>query len=131
MIEGQPHRVATEKELLDFANALRKAGGANVLEALMPSKIGNSERCLIATALNFGCSVDAGGDGYSDGIWKWHMDFPDNMSNERIKEIVSQVPGRLVRSVYDEERYALLLPKHIGNAARAFDEGLAFTEYAL
>jgi hypothetical protein len=134
-IDGIDHRVATEKELLDFANAVRKAGGANVLEALLPSRVGNSEKCLIATALNFGCSIDAAGDGYSDGVWKWHMEFPDNMTNERIKEIVEQVPGaRLARSPFaekGEQRYAMLLPKHIGNAARAFDDGVAFEDYAI
>jgi hypothetical protein len=131
-IHGQPHRVATEKELLEFANALRKAGGANALEALLPSKVGNSERCLIANALNFGCSVDASGEGYPDGVWKWEMEFPDSMSNEQIKAIASQVPGRLISNDYGggEKRYTLLLPKHIGNAAYAFDEGYAFQEYA-
>lgn len=133
LINGNPHQVATEEELLEFANTVRKAGGANVLEALLPSRQGNSESCLIATALNFGCNIDSHGDSYPDGVGKWAMEFPAHMSNERIKEIIAQVPGgRLIKSPFAEEgekRYAMLLPKHIGNAALAFDEGAAFTEY--
>lgn len=149
-------KVATEKELLDFANAIRKAGGANVIEALLPSEKGNSEACLIANALNFSCTVGGGlsVDRYNnqfpplaDGGWPWFMTFPDNMGVDRIREIAKQVPGARFAWGWDTGRGeydmmsglfsypnarrvpALRLPVHIGNAAEAFDEGKAFQNY--
>jgi hypothetical protein len=133
-IEGR--NVATEAELLKFANAVRIAGGANVIDALMPSSTCNPETCLIANALNFGCRVDTGLLGNYKGTSEpvWHMEFPWNMDNDRIAEIASKVPGARLRKKDVEgvrlERHVMQLPQHIGNAAWAFDRDLAFTEYA-
>jgi hypothetical protein len=52
-----PIEFATEAELLEFANKIREAGGANPLDALMPSTPSDSKACLIAQALNFSCVV--------------------------------------------------------------------------
>lgn len=145
-------KVATEQELLDFANAIRKAGGANVIQALLPSEQGDPNRCLIANALNFSCSVGGlmatkDGDSFpenSEGDYPWFMTFPENMDTDRIRAIAKIVPGARFAWGYDEDyattqeggfelRYtrvpALRLPLHIGNAAHAFDDGDAFQEY--
>lgn len=144
-------QVATEQELLDFANAIRKAGGGDVIPALLPAIPSQPNACLIARALNFGCEVNgsfhkADGreiPGYKDGNGQpWHMYFGDGgvdqeatLSDAAIKQIAREVSG--VRAVYvkhadtDEPVWALQLPRHIGNAAGAFDAGKAFQEYAV
>lgn len=113
--------VATEEELLEFCNKVRQAGGANVLEALLPSVQQSSYSCLIANALNFGCSVSP----YMNGIWL--MRFPENISASQRKAI-SEATGLDVRPGVGKS-WVMELPEHIGNAAKAFDWGLAFTEY--
>lgn len=141
MIENKS--VATEKELLNFANKVRVAGGADILDALLPSKPGESEECLIARALNFKCTV-GGWAPVRDGVktrWpdkslKWimipHRGSPEQC-DELARDLAKQLKLRLVRTE-DEMRergysYALLLPKIIGNAASAFDDGTAFTNF--
>lgn len=126
-------KVATEQELLDFANAIRKAGGANVIEALLPSKTSDPKSCLIANALNFSCYVDAGPDTklFASGQYRWFMYLPENMSIERARDIAKAVPGIRLRHIDDGfgTSLAFSLPEHIGNAAAAFDSGDAFQEY--
>lgn len=121
LIDGQ--KVATEAELLRFANVIRQAGGAEVLEALLPSQPAVANQCLIANALNFSCEVDRG-----PLYPAWHMAFPDNMDEDRIREIAKAAHCR-VRRPEPEEKLVIQLPEHIGNTAWAFDERLAFTEY--
>lgn len=133
--------VATEEELLDFANKVRQAGGAAVLEALLPSLQSDSQQCLIANALNFGCEVDVpdidNDIRYRDGSLKWVMHFPETMSEYDRRRIIDAVPGRAIRCwdnspFYDKSTVlALLLPKHIGNAAAAFDHGIAFQNFVV
>lgn len=147
-------KVATEQELLDFANAIRKAGGANALEALLPSTPGDPKACLIANALNFSCevgglSMNKDGEGFpgSQHGDTWFMTFPENMDVDRIRAIAKVVPGvrfawgwdigspefdrNTGRHSYPDSKRipALRLPRHIGNAAEAFDDGRAFQEY--
>jgi hypothetical protein len=122
--------VATEEELLEFANKVRKAGGADVIEALLPSLKGAQSKCLIANALNFSCRVH-GYDRWSrweDGSkeYRWCMELPENMDVERAEKIASEVGLE-----YDEEYHCFPLPRHIGNAAYAFDLGRAFHDYAI
>lgn len=141
--------VATEEELLAFANKVRQAGGANVLEALLPSTPNQMKTCLIANALNFGCQIEPvennlpGSDvrtKWSDGTLVWGMRFPDKMNHEDRQKICKAVGCKL--AVIDEHEdwdsddedatvlvHGMLLPKPIGNAADAFDQGVAFTEY--
>lgn len=131
--------VATEAELLEFANKVRLAGGANVLEALLPSTPSESKKCLIANALNFSCQVrPAGASGYSCGPKvlatlppsKWEMVLPENMSLARAQKIANAVDCELVSSQSEYSNFkALNLPAYIGFSAAAFDLGLAFTEY--
>lgn len=142
-IDGILRSVATEQELLDFANSIRRAGGANVLEALLPSEPGNSEECLIANALNFGCRVRPlligecmamGCDWYfPSGASRWSMALPDNLTPEQ-REALSRVDGVQVLEAHSglgpsSGRYFIPLPEHIGNAAQAFDAGEAFQNY--
>lgn len=127
--------VATEEELLEFCNKVREAGGANVLEALLPSEVNMPSACLIANALNFGCSVrgfykEGDKDNFhpdGDGSYLWGMYFPRNMTDEAIEKVAAAVDCRIDRG-WDGER-VMVLPKHIGNAAAAFDSGDAFQEY--
>lgn len=122
--------VATADELIEFVNIGRKAGGANILDALLPSTPVSPTACLIANALNFNCSV---GVRYTDdrstihawpsGAWQWIMILPPNMSREQSTKIVRAYELELVKARH------MLLPEHIGNAARAFDEGQAFQEF--
>lgn len=126
--------VATETELLDFANTIRKAGGANVIEALLPAWQNDSESCLIANALNFGCRVDTGVLGnLKNGDPVWHMEFPYNMDPQRVQAIADATPGCKLRKRDHEGRKLeglfMQLPQYIGNAALSFDQGTAFQEY--
>ncbi len=122
--------IATEEELLEFCNRVREAGGADILEALLPSRPGNAHECLIANALNFGCSVRPVGEKRNGLFDKWKMDLPSNLTDEQaaaISEVVgSPVVGRRYSGVYRH----VDLPPHIGNAAHAFDEGVAFSDLA-
>lgn len=110
--------VATEEELLAFANKIREAGGADIIPALFPSRKGDSTSCLIATALNFSCRVD------SDGYEEWFMEC-----NSVIAQKIEEAMDLEVR--YEGNTAYVMLPEHIGNAAEAFDEGLAFGKYAV
>lgn len=141
---------AGETELLDFANRARKAGGANALEALLPSTVGSTAACLIANALNFGCSVLPSGPAYKDGSSRWFMLTPDNDTARKLAaagcgrlrwvdddyEPVSQ-PPRLTPYpdswgvTREPDRLAVQLPKRIGNAAEVFDLGGDFQKYAV
>jgi hypothetical protein len=133
--------VATEQELLDFVNRARAAGGANVLEALLPSKPSDPNTCLIARGLNFSCAVSC--DVFWDEQERWQMSLPDNMPFEQAKAIADALECPLInwRSIDDEWVLAtaenwgnfdpsIVLPEHISNAAAAFDRGLRFQEYA-
>lgn len=124
LIKGDYKEVATEEELLEFANAIRAAGGADVLEALLPSVPKRAGQCLIANALNFSCEVRGLGSEtttFDDGVsYRWGMFLPHNITSAQLVEL---------RKCLDDTFY-LTLPKHVGNAAEAFDTGVAFTQYA-
>lgn len=138
MIHDKP--VATEQELLDFANKIRKAGGADILDALLPSIPTDPESCLIARALNFRSSVGPARFGYfKDGsdLWvMWPQQGDTTASNALARKLAKKLRMRVhvqtgdpcPLSVEDHasEIVGLRLPKHIGNAAWAFDGDLAF-----
>lgn len=147
-IHGTSRSVATETELLNFANKVRKAGGADVLDALLPSKMSEPTQCLIARALNFHCYVtpwapvdDRNKDEWSSGAGKWVM-IPQRGNaadcEQLARELASALKLRLVRTISEDEDgqkgdtvYSLMLPEHIGNAASAFDAGAAFRNYVV
>lgn len=111
--------VATEAELLEFANVVREAGGGEVIPALLPAIPGAPSSCLIARALNFECVVD--GSTHIQG--RWDMFVSSAELAERIAEAIDTV-------VYEEDEGSyIILPDYIGKAAEAFDRGLAFTDY--
>lgn len=143
-INGDRLEVATEEELLAFANSIRQAGGANVLEALLPSTPSDSSECLIANALNFGCQVGtASGFGvvkhdsaearFPSRAERWIMQLPENLTDEQ-RVALDGVEGVVLHEVtvfpnephYKEHFYYLALPESIGNAAAAFDAEVAF-----
>jgi hypothetical protein len=128
--------VATEQELLDFVNKGRQAGGENVLEALLPSVAANTKQCLIARGLNFGCMV------YGLSGDDWGMYLPGNMSFTQARAVAEALECSLEIDDYksgwvpataanwtDNYTRAIRLPEHIGNAAEAFDMGVAFQNY--
>lgn len=129
--------VATEEELLEFANKLREAGQADVLEALIPSKPEDPTMCLLAQALNFSCLVNvtdevvkAADPSNPEGFrYTWRMVLPPGTSFE-VAERLSKAVGVPLTNDYLLGAYALApLPAHIGNAADAFDLGLAFSDF--
>lgn len=134
--DGKRIPFAGRDELLAYANRIREAGGANALDALLPSKPGQAHACLIANALNFGCEVrPIFGRDYPDGSQPWAMRTADDDTTRRLAK---RVNGRTLWVWFDgwemtttgpsaeyEDEYdrflVLLLPKRIGNAADAFD----------
>lgn len=127
--DGERKSVATVSELLEFCNKGRAAGAADLLDALLPSQPGNSEACLIANAMNFGCWVDrmAFVERERRGIEgsPWFMIIA-RMPQERAQVIADA----LGCSLHDtDDGLAIMLPEHIGNAAEAFDLGIAFIDY--
>lgn len=123
---------ASEAELLDFANKVREAGGADVLDAFMPSTPKEPGHCLIANALNFGCKVVAlfaPTDLALTMPWQndeeefqWVMDLPNNITEAQVKALL-----KATGCEYLKLKRQLKLPRHIGNAARAFDRGEGWT----
>lgn len=123
---------ATEAELLEFANAVRQAGGANIIEALLPGEPQVAKACLIANALNFSCGVSPNGRTNEHGEAVWVMRMPANISFKRTQEIAKalglQAEQYLPRdSMWRAGRRApsrrsrIILPRLIGNTAAAFD----------
>lgn len=119
---GITYDYCTEAELLAFANKVREAGGANILEALLPSSPNVASQCLIANALNFGCIVSVGYDQFKDGCAKWEMSVPYTVDIGAIaKKIGCKV--QLSTSWWSK----IVLPRKVGNTAAAFDEGKGWT----
>lgn len=119
---------ASIDEVLAFANAVREAGGANPLDALVPGIPDKENACLIARNLNFSCSVFpawAATDKqsffnsrlvYEDGEVVWHMHIDD----EAVIDTISERLGLPV-DVDQKGNRVLRLPRKIGRVARAFD----------
>lgn len=102
---------ATLKELKEFADKVREAGGGNPLDALMPSVPGDSQQCLIAKNLNFNCHVDAEGPN-----GQWVMGIED-------EETVTAIAKKLELAIYsDDYTYGVILPPEIGEVAATFDK---------
>lgn len=138
--------VATERELLNFANKIRKAGGADILDSLLPSIREDSMSCLVATAVNFQSEVIPWMPAkephrvlnkyWRDGSEKWLM-IPQRGNqddcNKLARELAKKLKLRLLRQSLGgkpvEYAYGVLLPKHISNAAQAFDYQVAFQQY--
>lgn len=129
---------ATFEELLEFANEVRRAGGGNPIDALMPAVPADATRCLIAKNLNFNCNV-IGADSYSDDNLAWAMVVEDSDVRDRIAEALN-LPvvrahgdfehygeeGQYLRTTYVTE--GIQLPERIGQVAHDFDEAQRIIE---
>lgn len=125
--------VATEEEILEYANKLRTAGDADFLDALLPSDREAPDTCLIANALNFSCSispaVNASQSKYPDEYrYIWSMRLPRSIDAIQAQKLTDAVGASLN---WELGFPSFVLPAHIGNAADAFDARLAFHEYAI
>lgn len=117
-VEKQDVEFASKKELLQFANEVRQAGGGKALKELFPARQSNSLHCLIAEALNFECRVQGSTyrrgshpDDESSYIWSMHLNS---------EELAVKIANKLNLKSYGHE---IILPLKIGNAAEAFDRG--------
>lgn len=123
--DGNERQFATKAEVLEFANAVRKAGGGDVIDALFPSTPDDGTACLIANALNFECEVRGNGwrrggyesiDQVSSDIWFMHV------PNGEVALAIGRKLGlEVIVPPHDSQPYKVVLPEHIGNAAAAFD----------
>jgi hypothetical protein len=135
--------VATQDELLEFANRLREAGGAELLTDLPVGLALDATQCLIASSLNFESQVDAGCDEVGE-FWYMRVGFAP-FTQEQVGKIEAVMGSRTAfwtdeyeeyePPVSDDGTYAIApdvtwrLPEHIGHAADAFDRGVRFNEY--
>lgn len=124
-IDGATGR-ATLENLLEFANAVREAGGGNPLDALMPSIPTDPQQCLIAKNLNFNCTVDCAGVSMNQygNIDKWVMWLDDREVRNRIAKKL----GLFRVNDHDGDRedvcYGIVLPDPIGAVANDFDHAM-------
>jgi hypothetical protein len=112
---------ATLEEVLDFANKVRKAGGGNPLDALMPAVPEDESQCLIAKNLNFNCRVEGSTADVrekSEQDAPWSMYVEDGDVAQRIADAIGTEANPPTYVEYDWE---IELPERIGNVASAFD----------
>lgn len=137
--------IATESELLEFANSVRRVGGADILEALLPSIPSDSLHCLIANALNFSCVVRGVHPRryYESGCPQWamipHQQTNGLSKNDLAQEIADALGLETIWNTHDSQEPAthlqdffelqVILPETIGNAALAFDQRVAFQDF--
>lgn len=117
---------ATLEQTLDFCNAVREAGGAAAIHALMPSEPQAASACLIARNLNFGCTVDTITSDDDDVNGRWAMSIDDLDVAERVAEKLNlTLWDEYEDRVYEAGHSAsatLLLPHRIGQVAYDFDQ---------
>lgn len=108
---------ASFSEVLDFANKVREAGGANPLDALMPAVPEDSSQCLIARNLNFNCTV-RGAIGFELSESAWVME-----ADESVCRRIADALG-LQFVVNDLGIHAVVLPEPIAQVAADFDAAM-------
>lgn len=119
--KNTPIYYASEHETLEFANAVREAGGGDVIPALLPGSTGNARSCLIANSLNFECSIGPA-DGYARPENGEFLSWTMALSNAEVGEKIAKALRLFGRDPFGTgTEYEIILPKHIGNAAHAFD----------
>lgn len=134
MSSTTPVKRATLDELRDFANAVRKAGGGNPIDALMPAVPEDVSQCLIAKNLNFNCTVGSVGPGNDDNDdSNWYMAVASKEIRDKIAAALDleKYDGHDDPTLYGESDtlssrrdfpvYAVKLPANIGAVAREFD----------
>jgi hypothetical protein len=116
---------ASIEQVVNFANAVREAGGGSLIEELLPSVPEEPNSCLVANALNFDCDVNS-----HAGVW-----YMEIYESEKGIDIAEQLDleydaPKYLDYVDDEtgkEHYAyeggceIYLPEEIGLVAEAFD----------
>lgn len=129
---------ASFEELLEFANAVREAGGGNPLDALMPAVPEDQTQCLIAKNLNFNCVVNGIG-GYhknldtgelvGSGFWGMWVESEEVRDNIAAALDLPRVNSQAEYDDPDDGRtvfysYAVVLPEEIGQVASDFDASM-------
>jgi hypothetical protein len=115
---------ASVDEIISFANKIREAGNADLIDGLLPSVPEDANSCLIANALNFDCAVNShSGD--------WCMEIADAEVGVEIAEKLGldyNAPSYLDYVDDDGEEHweyegdcDIYLPEEIGLVAAAFD----------
>lgn len=119
---------ATLTELENFANQVRRAGGGNPIDALLPSVPEDINQCLIARNLNFNCSV--GGSTPCPDKYNGGRDWPNEawfmqVDSERLARDIARGTG--MRRFESNGEHFLRLPAKFGQLAQDFDrvEGIA------
>ena len=110
-------------EVVKFANAVREAGGGNLIDGLMPSTPQEPSSCLIANALNFDCEVNT-----NDG--EWYMETDGEVGVKIAETLGLTFYGGEQEDEYDDYRTTceIALPGEIGAVAEAFD---SYCDYEL
>lgn len=112
-LEAIRHRADVD-EVIDFANKIRKAGGGNLIDELIPSTPEDTKSCLIANALNFHCKVEPNWNQYT-GQNEWVMIIEDHDTGINIAETLDL-------EYFDTDNIVVItLPTRIGLVAEAFD----------
>jgi len=117
---------ASNERLLEFANAVREAGGANPLDALMPAVPQDGYGCLVAQAMNFNCCVGGSSDKgieEADSNRSWSM-FIEDRDAVQIAERIQAKTGLAWLPGHEDEDYEaeILLPPDIRQVAEDFDK---------
>lgn len=111
---------------VNLANDLRKAFGEDILPDLPPSMPGDSNRCVLAAAFNFNCSVTVASEG-----WEVRFSTEHAAQAEKLAELLGTEvrEGHRQREPYytlGERTYepilVVTLPDSIGEIARQFDD---------
>ena len=134
-IPGDPGVIehATPAAVLAFANEVRAAGNAGLLDALLPSVPQRPRACLIARALNFE-SVIRPDSRVASWLGEWRM-YPQRASNglclnDNNKAIALATKLNLDTHTDANGSVGIVLPREIGNAAFAFDRNVtAFKDW--
>lgn len=113
-------RRASLEDTLEFCNKIRKAGGANPIDALMPATPEDPDECLIARNLNFSCVVN-GSYAFGDEL-SWVMGIQDT-------SVAKEISTKLgLEYKYNGDYWEIKLPEGIGAVAEAFDDWLVIVK---
>lgn len=115
-----------QREVLDFCNRVRQAGGANILNDLLPGIPLDSSACLIAHNLNFDCEITPQGGSHSD-YNGWVMKIRGSEAEE-IEQIANDISNEMDMAIVNEgisfsgsRFFHLKLPSELAEVAAKFD----------
>jgi hypothetical protein len=112
------------KDVLDFCNIVREAGGANPLDSLMPAVPEDTHKCLIARNLNFSCEVMPT-KGHDNISW-WAMYLNDEETRDQIVEALrKRYPTNNFQTTDRpslNRSYGFFLPPELAAVAYEFDQ---------